>query len=66
MNYNWWQVHFVPNEKNKLISASIDGLICTYDTSGEINDDDHLQSVSVEITRSFICFFDMILLTWSM
>ncbi|XP_023747899.1 WD repeat-containing protein GTS1 [Lactuca sativa] len=39
------QVHFVPNEKNKLISASIDGLICTYDTSGEINDDDHLQSV---------------------
>ncbi|XP_071698265.1 WD repeat-containing protein GTS1 [Rutidosis leptorrhynchoides] len=39
------QVHFVQDQKNKLVSASIDGLICTFDTSGEINDDDHLESV---------------------
>ncbi|KAG5044072.1 hypothetical protein JHK87_007987 [Glycine soja] len=40
------QVHFVPNERGKLISASVDGLICTFDTTGDINDDDHLESVS--------------------
>ncbi|KAI3773141.1 hypothetical protein L6452_04344 [Arctium lappa] len=39
------QVHFIPDQQNKLLSASIDGLICTFDTSGEINDDDHLESV---------------------
>ncbi|KAK7378974.1 hypothetical protein VNO80_04425 [Phaseolus coccineus] len=39
------QVHFVPNEQGKLISASVDGLICTFDTTGDINDDDHLESV---------------------
>ncbi|XP_076888573.1 WD repeat-containing protein GTS1-like [Bidens hawaiensis] len=39
------QVHFVPEQQNKLLSASIDGLICTFDTSGEINDDDYLESV---------------------
>ncbi|KAL2660933.1 hypothetical protein AAZV13_03G172500 [Glycine max] len=39
------QVHFVPNERGKLISASVDGLICTFDTTGDINDDDHLESV---------------------
>ncbi|ESW35095.1 hypothetical protein PHAVU_001G206300 [Phaseolus vulgaris] len=39
------QVHFVPNEQGKLISASVDGLICTFDTTGDINDDDHLDSV---------------------
>nr|XP_043621574.1 WD repeat-containing protein GTS1 [Erigeron canadensis] len=38
------QVQFVP-EQNKLVSASMDGLICTFDTSGEVNDDDHLESV---------------------
>ncbi|WVZ06385.1 hypothetical protein V8G54_019731 [Vigna mungo] len=40
------QVHFVPNEQGKLISASVDGLICTFDTSGDINDDDHLESLT--------------------
>ncbi|MED6135951.1 Protein gts1 [Stylosanthes scabra] len=39
------QVHFVPDEQGKLISASVDGLICTFDTTGNINDDDHLESV---------------------
>ncbi|KAF7804846.1 WD repeat-containing protein GTS1 [Senna tora] len=39
------QVHFVPDQQGKLISASVDGLICTFDTTGEINDDDHLESV---------------------
>ncbi|KAL5054358.1 hypothetical protein RYX36_035040 [Vicia faba] len=39
------QVHFVPDEPGKLISASVDGLIYIFDTSGDINDDDHLDSV---------------------
>lgn len=39
-------MHFVPSDKNKLVSASVDGLICTFDTVGDINDDDHLESVS--------------------
>ncbi|GAV87174.1 WD40 domain-containing protein [Cephalotus follicularis] len=39
------QVHFVPDHQNKLISASVDGLICVFDTAGEIDDDDHLDSV---------------------
>ncbi|RVX20476.1 hypothetical protein CK203_002896 [Vitis vinifera] len=40
----WRMVHFVPSDKNKLVSASVDGLICTFDTVGDINDDDHLES----------------------
>lgn len=39
------QVHFAPNHQNKLVSASVDGLMCTFDTSGDINDEDHLDSV---------------------
>lgn len=39
------QVHFVPGNQNKLLSASVDGLMCLFDTSGDINDDDHLVSV---------------------
>lgn len=39
------QVHFIPAHQNKLASASADGLICIFDTSGDINDDDHLESV---------------------
>ncbi|XAR58455.1 hypothetical protein NMG60_11013850 [Bertholletia excelsa] len=40
------QVHFVPHHQNKLVSASVDGLMCIYDTSGSINDDDdNLESV---------------------
>ncbi|PSS14673.1 WD repeat-containing protein [Actinidia chinensis var. chinensis] len=39
------QVHFVPDHRNKLVSASVDGLMCMFDTRGSINDDDHLESV---------------------
>ncbi|CAL5357617.1 unnamed protein product [Camellia sinensis] len=39
------QVHFVPDHQNKLVSASVDGLICLFDTSASIDDDDHLESV---------------------
>ncbi|KAJ8898593.1 hypothetical protein K2173_004206 [Erythroxylum novogranatense] len=39
------QVHFVPGYQNKLVSASVDGLMCIFNTSGDINDDDHLESV---------------------
>ncbi|XP_065861321.1 WD repeat-containing protein GTS1 isoform X1 [Euphorbia lathyris] len=39
------QVHFVPGHQNKLLSASVDGLMCIFDTNGDINDDDHLESV---------------------
>ncbi|KAJ7977554.1 WD repeat-containing protein 89-like protein [Quillaja saponaria] len=39
------QVHFVPEHQGKLVSASVDGLICTFDTNGDINDDDNLESV---------------------
>ncbi|KAF8387844.1 hypothetical protein HHK36_026505 [Tetracentron sinense] len=39
------QVHFVPGHQNKLLSASVDGLICTFDTDGNISDDDNLESV---------------------
>lgn len=41
-----YQVHFVPGHNNKLLSASVDGLMCLFDTSGDINDDDQLDSVS--------------------
>ncbi|XP_043710927.1 WD repeat-containing protein GTS1 isoform X2 [Telopea speciosissima] len=39
------QVHFVPDHKSKLISASVDGLMCIFNTDGDINDDDHLEAV---------------------
>ncbi|CAN8285770.1 unnamed protein product [Cochlearia groenlandica] len=39
------QVHFAPNNRNKLVSASVDGLICLFNTEGDINDNDHLESV---------------------
>ncbi|XP_057461365.1 WD repeat-containing protein GTS1-like isoform X2 [Actinidia eriantha] len=39
------QVHFVPDHQNKLVSASVDGLMCIFDTGGNINNDDHLESV---------------------
>ncbi|XVE73308.1 hypothetical protein DITRI_Ditri11bG0107200 [Diplodiscus trichospermus] len=39
------QLHFIPGHQNKLASASADGLICIFDTNGDINDDDHLESV---------------------
>lgn len=39
------QVHFIPGTSSKLLSASVDGLMCIFDTTGDINDDDHLESV---------------------
>ncbi|KZV32357.1 WD repeat-containing protein 89 [Dorcoceras hygrometricum] len=39
------QVHFVPSNQSKLVSASVDGLMCLFDTSGNINEDEHLVSV---------------------
>ncbi|XP_052203575.1 WD repeat-containing protein GTS1 [Diospyros lotus] len=39
------QVHFVPSHQNKLLTASVDGLMCIFDTGGNIDDDDHLESV---------------------
>uniref|UniRef100_A0A803NQQ7 Uncharacterized protein n=2 Tax=Cannabis sativa TaxID=3483 RepID=A0A803NQQ7_CANSA len=39
------QVHFIPSQPSKLLSASVDGLICIFDTDGDINDDDNLESV---------------------
>ncbi|KAI4349651.1 hypothetical protein L6164_010215 [Bauhinia variegata] len=52
------QVHFVPDQQDKLVSASVDGLICTFDTNGDINDDDHLESViNVETSIAKVGFF---------
>ncbi|GLT70505.1 hypothetical protein SLA2020_425800 [Shorea laevis] len=39
------QVHFTPGHQNKLVSASVDGLICVFDTSADIDDEDHLDTV---------------------
>ncbi|GKV04893.1 hypothetical protein SLEP1_g16988 [Rubroshorea leprosula] len=39
------QVHFAPGHQNKLVSASVDGLICVFDTSTDIDDEDHLDTV---------------------
>lgn len=39
------QVRFHPNCKDKLVSASVDGLMCVIDTKGNINDDDQLEFV---------------------
>ncbi|KAL6210394.1 hypothetical protein ACLB2K_015627 [Fragaria x ananassa] len=39
------EVHFIPDHQSKLLSASVDGLICIFDTDGDINEDDHLESV---------------------
>ncbi|KAF6136419.1 hypothetical protein GIB67_019302 [Kingdonia uniflora] len=39
------QVKFAPGHQNQLISSSVDGLMCIFNTDGDINDDDHLESV---------------------
>ncbi|KAL0920177.1 hypothetical protein M5K25_009295 [Dendrobium thyrsiflorum] len=39
------QVRFTPNQQNKLVSSSVDGLLCLFDTVGHIDDDNHLESV---------------------
>lgn len=47
--FSFCQVHFAPDQQNKLISSSVDGLLCLFDTAGQIDDDSHLESVSVGI-----------------
>jgi WD40 repeat protein len=44
------QVKFAPHQHSKLISAAVDGLICVFDTDGDMNEDNHLLSVC------FSCF----------
>uniref|UniRef100_A0A7I4A4S1 Uncharacterized protein n=1 Tax=Physcomitrium patens TaxID=3218 RepID=A0A7I4A4S1_PHYPA len=39
------QVRFHPNKKEKLVSASVDGLMCVFDTKGDINDDEGMDSI---------------------
>lgn len=39
------QVRFHPTRKEKLVSASVDGLMCVFNTLGEINDDEGLDMV---------------------
>ncbi|EPS69381.1 hypothetical protein M569_05384 [Genlisea aurea] len=39
------QVQFVPGRENKLVSASVDGLMCLFETDGGISDRDKLLSV---------------------
>jgi hypothetical protein len=41
------QVKFTPDQQSKLISAAVDGLICVFDTDGDIDDDNHLLSVCI-------------------
>lgn len=48
------QVQFIPNHSNKLLSASVDGLICVFDTDGDINDDDKLETVSLAFCSTFL------------
>lgn len=49
LEYNL-QVRFHPNKKEKLVSASVDGLMCIFDTKGDINDDEGMESVSCSFT----------------
>ncbi|KAL5201869.1 hypothetical protein ABZP36_036223 [Zizania latifolia] len=52
------QVKFAPYQQSKLISASVDGLMCVFDTDGDINEDDHLLSVmNVETSVARVGFF---------
>ncbi|XP_038981740.1 WD repeat-containing protein GTS1 isoform X1 [Phoenix dactylifera] len=52
------QVRFIPEKQNKLISSSVDGLLCLFDTDGQIDDDNHLESVmNVETSIAKVGFF---------
>lgn len=52
------QVRFAPNQQSKLISAAVDGLMCVFDTDGDINEDDHLLTVmNVETSVSKVGFY---------
>ncbi|XP_008672316.1 WD repeat-containing protein GTS1-like isoform X1 [Zea mays] len=52
------QVKFTPDQQSKLISAAVDGLICVFDTDGDIDDDNHLLSVmNAETSVAKVGFF---------
>ncbi|CAI0440439.1 unnamed protein product [Linum tenue] len=52
------QVHFIPGRQDKLVSASVDGLMCIFNTGGSINDEDELDSVlNVETSIGKVGFF---------
>ncbi|KAH8961512.1 hypothetical protein BDL97_05G054500 [Sphagnum fallax] len=52
------QVAFHPTKKEKLVSASVDGLMCIFDTKGDINDDEGMEFVmSVGTSVSRIGFY---------
>ncbi|KAJ1282348.1 hypothetical protein BS78_03G044900 [Paspalum vaginatum] len=52
------QVKFTPNQQSKLITAAVDGLICVFDTDGDIDEDNHLLSVmNVETSVAKVGFF---------
>uniref|UniRef100_A0A0E0MLL1 Uncharacterized protein n=1 Tax=Oryza punctata TaxID=4537 RepID=A0A0E0MLL1_ORYPU len=52
------QVKFAPHQHSKLISAAVDGLICVFDTDGDMNEDNHLLSVmNVETSVAKVGFF---------
>ncbi|KAG0561256.1 hypothetical protein KC19_9G049100 [Ceratodon purpureus] len=54
------QVRFHPSKKEKLVSASVDGLMCVFDTLGDINDDEGMESVmSVGTSIAKIGFYGM-------
>lgn len=42
------QVKFAPDQQSKLISAAVDGLMCVFDTDGDIDEDNHLLSVCID------------------
>ncbi|TVU51611.1 hypothetical protein EJB05_03051 [Eragrostis curvula] len=52
------QVKFAPNQPSKLISAAVDGLVCVFDTDGDIDEDSHLLSVmNAETSVARVGFF---------
>ncbi|PAN20404.1 hypothetical protein PAHAL_3G405700 [Panicum hallii] len=52
------QVKFAPNQQSKLISAAVDGLVCVFDTDGDIDEDNHLLSVmNAETSIAKVGFF---------
>ncbi|CAM0912291.1 unnamed protein product [Alopecurus aequalis] len=52
------QVRFAPNQRSKLISAAVDGLVCVFDTDGDIDEDNNLQSVmNVETSVAKVGFY---------
>lgn len=50
------QVRFHPSKREKLVSASVDGLMCVFDTMSTINDDEGMDSVSVHPSPACILF----------